>query len=215
MSKKYKYEIVKKEVDGLQYISKTVNLKKVGQIFRGCCPFHSEKTGSFFVYPSGHVTEGKKQDHASFYCFGCGVGGDVIEFKRLNLNLELGIDDTLREEACVELEKEIGLIIDEEKAQQEYLTDELERIKNSQGNTLSLTEINLICSGICRNYLLWVKEYYSKFYEDEIKVVEKFYRYFDKMLPEMTAMEAMSLIDEVEQKINGRRILLKQEMEAN
>lgn len=209
-TKRYKYELVKKEVDGLQYIGKFVNLKKVGTIFRGCCPFHSEKTGSFFVYPSGHITEGKKQEHASFYCFGCGVGGDVIEFKRLKID-----EQATREEACSELEIEIGLVIDEEKAQQEFLTEELERIKNSQGNTLTLTEINLICSGICRNYLLWVKEYYLKFYEDEIKVVEEFYKYFDNVLPEMTAMEAVDLIEEVEKKINDRRQLLKQKMEAN
>ena len=42
-----------------------------------CCPFHTEKTGSFQVYP-------KTQ---SFYCFGCGVGGDTIAFVQKFLNL--------------------------------------------------------------------------------------------------------------------------------
>ena len=37
--------------------------------FNACCPFHDEKTGSFFVYPNN-----------TFYCFGCHVGGDSIAF---------------------------------------------------------------------------------------------------------------------------------------
>lgn len=45
-----------------------VALKRSGQRFKGCCPFHSEETPSFTVYP----------DTQSFYCFGCGIGGDVI-----------------------------------------------------------------------------------------------------------------------------------------
>ncbi len=40
-----------------------------------CCPFHNEKTPSFKVY-----------DY-SFYCFGCGVGGDIIDFVKRYLNL--------------------------------------------------------------------------------------------------------------------------------
>ena len=44
---------------------------------KACCPFHTEKTASFQVYP-------KTQ---SFYCFGCGVGGDTIAFVQKFLNL--------------------------------------------------------------------------------------------------------------------------------
>ena len=47
-----------------------VTLKRAGTNLKGLCPFHSEKTPSFTVYP---------QDN-SFYCFGCGVGGDQISF---------------------------------------------------------------------------------------------------------------------------------------
>ena len=47
-----------------------VTLKRAGSNLRGLCPFHSEKSPSFTVYP---------QDN-SFYCFGCGVGGDQISF---------------------------------------------------------------------------------------------------------------------------------------
>ena len=51
-------------------ISSYVTLKRRGNNFVGLCPFHNEKTGSFTVYPQT----------ASFYCFGCGAGGDAITF---------------------------------------------------------------------------------------------------------------------------------------
>ncbi len=51
-------------------ISSYVTLKRAGSNFNGVCPFHSEKTPSFTVFPTTK----------SFYCFGCGAGGDVISF---------------------------------------------------------------------------------------------------------------------------------------
>ncbi|MGI5906395.1 MAG: DNA primase [Candidatus Pararuminococcus gallinarum] len=61
-----------------QVISSYVNLKRRGRNLVGLCPFHSEKTPSFTVYP----------DSQSFYCFGCGAGGDVITFIKKIENLE-------------------------------------------------------------------------------------------------------------------------------
>lgn len=61
-----------------QVVSSYVPLKKKGRYLTGLCPFHSEKTPSFFVYPQTQ----------SFYCFGCGAGGDVITFIRRIENLE-------------------------------------------------------------------------------------------------------------------------------
>ncbi len=55
-----------------------VNLKRQGKLLKGLCPFHNEKTPSFTVYP----------DTSSFYCFGCGAGGDVITFIRRIENLD-------------------------------------------------------------------------------------------------------------------------------
>ena len=51
-------------------VSSYVKLKRQGRNLAGLCPFHSEKTPSMVVYP----------DTQSFFCFGCGAGGDVISF---------------------------------------------------------------------------------------------------------------------------------------
>ena len=59
-------------------VSQYVNLKRRGKNLVGLCPFHSEKTPSFTVYP----------ENGSFYCFGCGVGGDVFTSTGLIENLD-------------------------------------------------------------------------------------------------------------------------------
>ncbi|MDR2127355.1 MAG: DNA primase [Prevotellaceae bacterium] len=51
-------------------ISEYVNLHKKGSNYTGCCPFHDEKTPSFFVSPSKGI----------YKCFGCGVSGNAIKF---------------------------------------------------------------------------------------------------------------------------------------
>ena len=59
-------------------VSSYVNLKRAGRDSVCLCPFHSEKTPSCHIYT----------DTQSFYCFGCGAGGDVITFIRLIENLD-------------------------------------------------------------------------------------------------------------------------------
>ena len=59
-------------------ISSYVNLKRAGSNYQGLCPFHSEKTPSFTVFPGTDT----------FHCFGCGAGGDVISFVMRAENLE-------------------------------------------------------------------------------------------------------------------------------
>ncbi len=61
-----------------QTISMYVPLKRRGKNLVGLCPFHNEKTPSFTVYP----------DSQSFYCFGCGAGGEVVSFIRRAENLD-------------------------------------------------------------------------------------------------------------------------------
>lgn len=59
-------------------ISSYIDLKRRGKNLVGLCPFHNEKTPSFTVYP----------ETASYYCFGCGAGGEVINFIRNIENLD-------------------------------------------------------------------------------------------------------------------------------
>ena len=64
--------------DIVELVSGYVQLRRRGRTYTGLCPFHSEKTPSFVVYP----------ENSSFYCFGCGVGGDAITFVRKINNLD-------------------------------------------------------------------------------------------------------------------------------
>ncbi|MFW6006455.1 MAG: DNA primase [Bacillota bacterium] len=63
-------EKVRNSVDIVNVISEYIELKKVGNNFKGLCPFHQEKTPSFTINP----------DQQFYHCFGCGAGGDVFEF---------------------------------------------------------------------------------------------------------------------------------------
>ena len=69
---------LKHRCDIEQVISPYTRLKRAGRNLTGLCPFHSEKTPSFVVYP----------ENGSFYCFGCGAGGDVVTFVRMAEHLE-------------------------------------------------------------------------------------------------------------------------------
>ncbi len=50
-------------------VGRRVRLARSGRQWKGCCPFHGEKTPSFYVYEDGH-----------YHCFGCGAHGDAIGF---------------------------------------------------------------------------------------------------------------------------------------
>ena len=63
-------EEVRARNDIVDVVGGYVRLQKKGNTYFGLCPFHSEKTGSFSVSPHKQM----------FYCFGCGVGGNVLTF---------------------------------------------------------------------------------------------------------------------------------------
>lgn len=57
-------------IDILEVVSDYVSLQKSGKDYKACCPFHNERTPSFFVTPAKGI----------FKCFGCGKGGDAVTF---------------------------------------------------------------------------------------------------------------------------------------
>ena len=118
-------------------ISQYVTLKRAGKNLKGLCPFHSEKTPSFTVYP----------ESASFYCYGCGVGGDVFTFTGLMENLDYI-------ESVKLLAERSGVTIP-----QDGYDDSMPRLKNT------IYEINRETARFYHNYLMspggkWALDYY-------------------------------------------------------
>ena len=66
------------QTDIVGLIGQHVDLQKSGSEFKACCPFHEEKTPSFFVNPNKQF----------FHCFGCSTSGNAITFLRKKLNLD-------------------------------------------------------------------------------------------------------------------------------
>ena len=113
-----------------------VNLKRRGKNLVGLCPFHNEKTPSFTVYP----------ENGSFYCFGCGAGGDVFSFVKLIENLDYI-------EAVKLLAERSGVTLP-----QDGYDDSMQRLKNT------IFEINRETAKFYHNYLMttqgkWALDY--------------------------------------------------------
>jgi len=65
-----KLQELRDRIDIVDLVGRYVGLKRSGKNFAACCPFHSERTPSFYVNP----------ERRSFKCFGCGVWGDGLDF---------------------------------------------------------------------------------------------------------------------------------------
>jgi len=89
---------IRERVDFLALLRRHgVELKKSGRSYVGLCPFHAEKTGSFYVWP----------ENERFKCFGCHASGDVFGFiQRVSGQGFLEVLRSLAEEYGVELEEE-------------------------------------------------------------------------------------------------------------
>lgn len=66
----YQLEELKDRADIVQLVGERVELRKAGKDFMGLCPFHGERTPSFYVVPNKRI----------YHCFGCGETGDVLKF---------------------------------------------------------------------------------------------------------------------------------------
>ena len=87
-------EAIKDRSDIVDLIGTYVSLKRAGSNYNGLCPFHSEKTPSFTVFP----------DNQSFFCFGCEAGGDAFTFIMRTENLDYkGAIEFLAKRSGVEL----------------------------------------------------------------------------------------------------------------
>ena len=116
MISKENIEQVLSATDIVDLVNTYVPLKRAGSQFRANCPFHNEKTPSFYVNPA----------RQSFHCFGCGKGGDAIAFVREYENLPF--TDAVRK-----LAQRSGVPIQEEES-----SPEDDRRRRSKGRLLDL-----------------------------------------------------------------------------
>ncbi len=99
-------ETIKAKIDIADEIGLVVNLQKSGKALKGLCPFHNERTPSFYV----------NRETQTFHCFGCNEGGDVFSFVQKQQGLEFR--DTLHylaEKAGVTVEDTPGRDPEEER----------------------------------------------------------------------------------------------------
>ncbi|WP_352309860.1 CHC2 zinc finger domain-containing protein [Psychrobacter sp. W2-37-MNA-CIBAN-0211] len=93
-------EQLNSQADLISIIGRHTTLKRAGSEFKGCCPFHGEKSPSFYVNPQKNI----------YHCFGCSVGGNAISFLRDYENLTFI-------EAVNELSKQTGIEVPKEEQQ--------------------------------------------------------------------------------------------------
>ena len=95
-------ELINEKTPIVDLVSEFVTLQKKGKNFSGLCPFHQEKTPSFFVSPEKNICK----------CYGCGEGGSPINFLRKIKNISF-------EEAAVELATRAGIEVKETKVKKD------------------------------------------------------------------------------------------------
>ena len=99
---------VKEATDIVEVIGQRIELKRAGAYYKGLCPFHAEKSPSFFV----------NEMMQRFKCFGCGKGGDAFEFLIQYENMTFYETlEYLADKAGITLERELRSRDDEERQQ--------------------------------------------------------------------------------------------------
>lgn len=137
-------EEILEKVDIVEIVSEYIKLKKAGKSFKALCPFHQEKTPSFFVNPEKQI----------FHCFGCGIGGNVIKFL-------MNIEKVSFYEALNILAKKAGIEI----KKRENLKENIERKRILRANEYAA---NLYNKTLFSNYGKRALEYlYGRNLNDE------------------------------------------------
>lgn len=117
---------IKDRLDVVTVVGRYVPLKKSGASYKGLCPFHSEKTPSFHVFPQT----------GTWKCFGCGAGGDIFTFVEKRENLPFS--DVLRM-----LAKEAGVQLEEPRPE---VRDALQRLRELHTQATSWFQSQLLAS---------------------------------------------------------------------
>jgi DNA primase len=120
---------VKERLDVADVVGKQVRLEKSGRYFKGLCPFHTEKTPSFYVFP----------DNQRWHCFGCGRGGDIFNFV-MEAN---GFDFRT---ALEELARQANVPLREQSPQEIKAESEAERLRGLMEEAISYYEVLLMTS---------------------------------------------------------------------
>ncbi len=100
---------IKQRVDIESVVGETVRLTRAGRNLKGLCPFHTEKSPSFVVYPKD----------GSYHCFGCGANGDIFGFLMKTEGLDFrGALEKLARKAGVELKPRNEQAVAEDRARE-------------------------------------------------------------------------------------------------
>lgn len=127
-------DTIKERLDITEVISGYIKLEKAGVSLKARCPFHNEKTPSFFVSPT----------RQSFYCFGCGAKGDIFTFVEQMEGLDFrGALSLLAERAGVEI-----------KHQRSESKTEKDKILNVLEEATMFFEKKLVGNDLARRYII-------------------------------------------------------------
>ena len=188
-----------RQEDGIAYMKQFLyNVKKVGQVYQAKCPFHVERTGSLTLFPPGYISTRGIQDYATFYCFGCAKGGDIIKFKSL-------LEHISYKQAIGVLEEEFGLISDDEQGELNFLQSELQLQTNQLINDFTFDDISLLISSYCRQYLKYIQQNYPQQYIYEENLIEYYYRYIDYMFDRLNISSLNDLFKLIKIHLNYRK----------
>jgi len=129
---------IKQRLDIVDIAGSYLKLEKAGRNFKALCPFHQEKTPSFFIFP----------DRQSWRCFGCSAGGDVFAFVMKKEGIDFG--ETLKllaDKAGVSLERKKDVI-------ETKLTDRLHQINETAAQYYHRLLIEAPEAGAARDYVI-------------------------------------------------------------